>query len=177
MLESREFLVLTLLLAVLVASGCRTYGGRGVQEKTYEVMQTTVQSMEGELERAKADGRRLKEAAAENDELTSILHRYEKLVHEHESLLADQRKRVEHLSSESDPRSLRRAYGAMVTERRMLKRKYQHLIENVRTAVQGATDTSGGESMSSRQYTTTPVGFPDGEEAGALSMQQALRGR
>lgn len=175
MLRSRRLVLLSVGLGLLIMSGCRTYGGYGVQEKTYEAMQTTIQSFESDLKKAEADLRRLEEAAAQDQGLESLVSRFRHLVEEHESFLTTQHERLERLSPESDPRTLHTAYGATVTERRMLEQRYQRIIANVQTAVQGTTATGSGESASERRYMVTPIGFPDDQQS-ELTMTKALRG-
>lgn len=174
MLRSRRVVLLTVGLSLLIFSGCRTYGGYGVQEKTYEAMQTTVQLFESDLERANADLNRLEEAAAQAEELQAVVDRYRHLIAEHESLLATQRHRLERLSPESDARTLHGAYGATVTERRMLRQKYQRATADVQAVVQGTT-AAAAEVPSARHYRVTPIGFPT-DEPGDLTMEQALHG-
>lgn len=176
MSRSRYYFVFVVALTIVIASGCRTYGGYGVQEKTYEAMQTTVQSFESELERVEADLRRLKEAADEKDGLTPLVRRYSDLVHEHETLLHTQRRRVERLSPESDPRSLRTAYGATVTERRMLEQQYQRVIRKVQGVVQTNGSMISGRSVAKSNYSVTPTGFPREQRSDHPTMEQALRG-
>lgn len=176
MSQQRCTVPLLVALGLLIVTGCRTYGGYGVQEKTYEAMQSTVQTFESELERARADLRRLEEAASQRQALASVVTRYEEIISRHESLLARQHQRLERLSAESDPRTLHNAYGATITERRNLRQKYQWAIKEVQSLVQGATQASAAAEPPARQYTSTPVGFPERETSGALTMAQALQG-
>lgn len=147
-----------------------------MQEKTYEAMQRTVQSFESELERAEADLRRLKEAADEKDGLTPLVSRYGDLIDEQKALLHTQRRRVERMSPESNPRSLRTAYGATVTERRMLEEQYQRVIRKVQGVIQTNGSTSSGSSITRSNYIVTPTGFPREQGSDRLTMEQALRG-
>lgn len=147
-----------------------------MQEKTYEAMQTTVQSFESELERAEADLRRLKDAADEKEGLEPLVRQYSDLVHEHESLLHTQRQRVERLSPESNPRSLRTAYGATVTERRMLQQQYQRVTRKVQGLIQANGNRISGSSVVKSDYTVTPMDFPREQRSDHVTMEQALRG-
>lgn len=167
---------LLVALGLLIVTGCRTYGGYGVQEKTYEAMQSTVQTFESELERARADLKRLKDAASQRPALASVATRYEETISRHESLLAKQRRRLSRLSADSEPRTLHNAYGATLTERRIVRQKYQWVIREVQSVVQGARQTAARGAPPARQYTTTPVGFPESETSGRLTMAQALQG-
>lgn len=176
MLRSIRPVLLFSVLGVLLLSGCRTYGGYDTAPKTYEAMQKTVQSFEDELARAKADLRKLEEAAAEADTLRSLAHEFQELVAEHESLLDTQHQRVDWLSPDATYRSLHNAYGATVTERRMMRQKYQRTIKQVRAIVQGTSAARTPLRTGKRQYTVRPIGFPKQNAGSELTMEQALRG-
>lgn len=170
-------LALQLALAVLlVTGGCRTYGGYGSEPETYKALQATVQSFEQELERAQADLRQLQQAASELDTLHTLAGAFQGLVDEHKSLLKKQHERIDRLSPEGDYRDLHTAYGATLTERRILHRKYQQTILDVQEVVGGVPEMSHVGRSSQRRYTVRPLGFPKQEGGKTLSMEQALRG-
>lgn len=161
---------------VLLLSGCRTYGGYDAEPKTYEAMQKTVQSFEGELDRAEADLRRLKEAASETDTLQSLAEQFRGLVDEHTSLLDAQHRRIERLSPDASYRTLHQAYGATITEQRVMRRKYQRAIRQVRAVVQDSASARTPMQTVERQYTARPIGFPKQNAEATPTMEQALRG-
>lgn len=75
-------------LALLVLTGCRTYGdGYDIKPKTYRALQSAVESFEDELSRAEADLQMLRGAADDADTLRVLADRYEELIGEHNSLL------------------------------------------------------------------------------------------
>lgn len=175
MYQARHSIPLFVLAALLVLSGCRTYGGYDTQEKNYEAMQNAVQSFEDELNRAQADLHTLQEAAT-SDTLEALAHRFQNHVGEHEELLATQRERLDRLSPDASYRTLQRAYGATVTEQQMTEQKYQRVIRTVRATVQ-ETDVEAASSAPTRRYTIDPVNFPDAETDAELTMERALQGR
>ena len=173
MLHSRHAL-LYLVFFGLALGGCRTYGGYDSKPKTYQAMQKAVQTFEEEIDQAETDLRMLETAAVEIDTLQALATQYRDLIDEHESLLQEQRDRVERLSPTSSYRNLHTAYGATVTEQRMMQQKYRRVTRTVRTIVQEAPVLSA-RVKSDRRYTVRPIGFPPAEEKEPLSMEQALR--
>ena len=174
MLRSRHSVLLVAFVGLLL-SGCRTYGGYDTEPKTYQAMQKAVQTFEDELNRAEADLQKLKTAAANADTLQSLAQQFQALVEEHKSLLQKQRDRVEQFSLDASYRNLNNAYGATVTEQRLVQQNYQRVIRSVRAIVRGtAPPTARPET--DRQYTIRPIGFPTPINERQLTMEQALRG-
>lgn len=175
MLQAHRSVLYAALAGLLILSGCRTYGGYDTKPKTYEAMQKAVQSFEAKLERTKTDLQALEQAATEADTLQSMAEEFQSLVNEHESLMEAQRGRVERLGPDATYRNLHRAYGATVTEQRLMEQKYQRVIRTIYATVQ---DTMAQEASSetNRQYTIRPIGFPDLDDEQQLTMKQALRG-
>lgn len=174
MLHPRHTLLYIAVLGLLL-SGCRTYGGYDTKPKTYEAMQKAVQSFEDEFTRSKNDLQKLESAAARAETLQPMVKQFQGLIDEHESLLQKQRDRVERLSPGSTYRNLHTAYGATVTEQRMMQQKYQRVIRTVRTTVRDTT-VQASRPETGRRYTVRPIGFPPSDERAQLSMEQALRG-
>lgn len=174
MLRPRDTL-LYLVLFGLALSGCRTYGGYDTKTKTYQAMQKAVQTFEEEVDQAETDLRMLETAAVESDTLQALAVQYRDLIDEHESLLQKQQNRIERLSSSSSYRNLHVAYGATVTEQRMVQQKYQRVTRTVRAVVQ-APSSQEARAKGDRRYTVRPIGFPPAKEKQQLSMEQALRG-
>lgn len=178
--QARRSVLLSVLAALLVLSGCRTYGGYGTKAKNYEAMQDAVQSFEEELSRAQAELETLEEAATsdtlQTDTLQGLARQFREHIDRHESLLETQRKRVDRLDADAAYRTLQRMYGATVKEQRIMEQKYQHVIQTVRTTVHGEEpETAASESR--RRYTIRPVNFPDSEADAELTMERALQGR
>lgn len=177
MLWSRRFVLLLTVVGLLVTGGCRTYGGYDSEPKTYKAMRSTVDSFESDLNRAEANLRRLEEAATERDTLQSFVREFRGLVEKHKSLLEKQKRRLQRLSRESSYRALHRAYGATITERRLMRRRYQRTIRTLGGAVQGSAAVQAPSPDAERHYTTNPIGFPDSEPTDTLSLEEALQGR
>lgn len=164
-------------VGLLATSGCRTYGGYGSESKTFEALQTTVESFESDLDQEETELRMLEDAATGADTLQPFAEEFRGLVEKHKSLLQKQRQRVDRLSPESSYRELHRAYGATVTEQRLMRKRYQRITKNVRLAVQGSTEAQASSPDTERSYTFKPIGFPDSNSKGDLSMEEALQGR
>lgn len=173
----RFLLLLVTTVGPMLCIGCRTYGGHGSGPKTYEALQSAVQSFESDLDRGKADLRRLKRAASEADTLQRFVERYRSHIDEHRSLLETQRQRINRLSPEASYRSLHRAYGATLTEQRMMQNKYQHTIRNVQGVFRKNTEAGEETRKNERRYTIEPIGFPDLDAKQNLTLEEVLRGR
>lgn len=173
---TRPQLVLLVLTACLVLVGCRTYGDEGYESgpKTYSAIQQTVQQVEQDLNRAESDLRRLQSAATSVDTLEGLAERYESLVQSHASTLAAHRDHAAQLSAESAYRTLSRTYGAMVTDRRLLRLQYERTTRKVWAAVRDSTIPRTPRRPKS-SYSITPVQYPRPERPD-ISMAEALRG-
>jgi len=163
------------LLALLVLTGCRTYGGDGIEAKNYEAMQSAVQSFEDALSRAQSDLKTLEQAAT-TDTLEALASRFQSHVEEHRALLETQRERIDRLGPDAAYRTLQRAYGATVTEKKIMEQKYKRVIRTVQATVQ-ERDAETASPMSMRRYTINPVNFPDSEADTELTMNRVLQGR
>lgn len=164
------------LAALLIFTGCRTYGDQGYESgpKTYSAIQQTVQQMEEELNRAESDLRRLRSAAASVDTLEGLADRYESLVESHAATLAEHRQQADRLSAESAYRSLSRIYGAMATDRRLLRLQYERTTRKVWATVRDSTMPRTPRRLES-SYSITPVQYPRPDRPD-LSMAEALDG-
>jgi hypothetical protein len=165
-----------LLAVLLVVAGCRTYGDQGYESgpKTYSAIQETVQQMEQDLNRAESDLRRLRSAAASVDTLEGLADRYASLVESHASTLASHREQADRLSGESAYRTLSRIYGAMVTDRRLLRLQYERTTRKVWATVRDSTLPRTPRRLKS-SYSITPVQYPRPNRP-EISMAEALRG-
>jgi uncharacterized protein YukE len=175
MLRSQSVLFL-FAVAGLILGGCRTYGDEyDTKPKTYRAMQKAVETFADALDRAETDLQTLEAAASKADTLQPMAEHFESLHEEHDSLLQTQRDRIERLSPTSTYRNLHSAYGATVTEQRMMRQKYQRVLRTVYATVQDTT-VQASRPKTDRQYTVRPLGFPTSESEPELTMTQALRG-
>lgn len=175
MLHSRRSVLVFALLGMLILGGCRSYGGYDTKPNTYEAMQKAVQSFENELNRAKADLRTLEEAATQADALQSLATQFQAHIDEHSTLLEMQHDRVQRLSPDAAYRTLSRAYGATVTEQRMMQKKYQRVIRSVAAAVQGPEAQPPSGAMD-RKYTIHPANFPTAGDDATLTWPRLFGG-
>lgn len=158
----------------MVLSGCRTYGDFGAEAKTYRLLEETVLDFEENLDAAKQDLHKLEEAAADVESLHSMVDRYQSLTHEHEALLEKQRSRVERLSADAGYRDIHRAFGATVTEQRMMEQKYRRALKTIRAHVQDTPMEVPAVARLDRRYTVKPIGFPKKQGEDRLSMERVL---
>lgn len=165
------------LAAVLVLSGCRTYGdqGYGSEAKTYAAIQQIVQQLEQDLGRAQSDLRRLESAAESRDTLQALVDRYRTLVTSHEVLLGVHREQAERFTEDSSSRALSRYYGAMITDRRLLQLQYERTVRAVGAAVEGRP-IAYEPILRQSNYSITPVQYPIPDRQRPMSMSEALQG-
>ena len=188
--QSRRFVLVSALVCMLILDGCRTYGDYNTESKTYEAMYKAVDSFENKLYRAKADLRMLKaahsyvsklsrqqaieRAATQAEALQPLLAQFQAHVDEHSSLLETQLDRMRRLSPDASYQTLSRAYGATVTEQRMMRKKYQRVIRTIWVAVPPKRQLP--LVTVDRKYTIRPINFPTVGSDTTLTMGQALQG-
>lgn len=176
MIPSFRF-VLFALAAVLILSGCRTYGdqGYGSEAKTYAAIQQTVQQLEQELGPAQSDLRRLESVVESRDTLQALVDRYRALVESHKALLAIHREQADRLTEESSSRRLSRYYGAMITDRRLLQHQYERATRAVGAAIEGRS-VAYEPIIRQSTYNINPVQYPIPDRLRPMSMAEALQG-
>lgn len=169
-------LPLVALIGLLILGGCRTYGNEKYDTgpKTYEAIQKTVTQLEQELGRAQSDLRRLEAAAEAREDLQPLAERYQSYVQSHEAALDGHREQAEHLSRDAAYRTLHRVYGAVVTDRRILRKQYRRTVRKVWATVRGTAIPRKTTRKPSR-YVTTPIQFPRSGEQVPVTMAEALR--
>ncbi len=170
-------LALAPLAALILLTGCRTYGDSGYESgpKMYSQMQQAVRQFEDDLSRAQADLQTLQQAADTNEALQPMLERFRRAVERHEQALASHRELVETLSASSSYRSLHRAYGAMTTDERVVRKVYGRTVRRIQATVQG-TEVVDGELTHESSYFIEPTeSRRAANEAQRLTMEQALR--
>lgn len=175
---SRNPLLLRLLLGVLcllvVASGCRTYGGYGTTEAIPPQMQQAVQQFADALGRAQADAQALADAASQNSALEPLEARYRDLIVQHETFLAHHREIAERFAEGGSYRDLNRNYGAIISEQRLVRTRYNEMHARIRSAVTGQPVALTATAPS--RYVVNPSYYSRVQNRQALSMQDALRG-
>lgn len=171
-----RFFPVVLLAGLLVLAGCRTYGNEKHETgpKTYEALQQTVNQLEQELGRAESDLRRLESAAEADPDLQLLAERYRSFVESHRAALEGHRTAAERLSAGASYRTLHSAFGAAVTDRRILRKQYQRTVRKVWATVRGV-DIPRKPARDRSQYVDTPVNFPQLGERVSLTMAEALR--
>lgn len=125
---SRAFrsLSLTAVLAVLVLSGCRTYGGYGSEEEAYEQIAEANRQFTEQLTRAQAELAQLVDGPAARAH-EDYVARFAALVEGHEAVLAEQLDLQESLEGSGDYRKLHNALGAIVSNQEIVQNRYEEL--------------------------------------------------
>lgn len=147
------------LLAVIVLltalSGCRSYGGQGSEEATYQEIQRGHRAFEEVLVRKRAELRTLQQAASENERLADLAEQYAQMVQGHEALLAVHGEEIANLSPDSDYRDLNHAFGAMIAMHKTVQMQYDRLLDHAHRSFLSA-DTA---SAVKRPYALIPPYF------------------
>lgn len=164
-----------LVLLLVFATGCRTYGGYGIEEEMVQQMQQAVQQFANELDRARSDLKMLAEAAQQNQALESLEARYRDTVERHEAVLDQHRRMVEHFEEGGAYRELHRSYGAMITEQRVVRNRYGEMHTHIARIVHDQDVTAAGVLPASR-YVVNPLYYERVENRQALTMREALQG-
>ena len=127
------------LLALLLLTGCRTYGGFDSEEALYAQIEKTNQQFEDELTRAKAELNLIRNAASSNRLFASFAAQYEEILSTHEAAVADHAALFESLEVKTGPigrltqsyRKLNRGLGAILAEQNQIRDSYVHLLNNI----------------------------------------------
>ncbi len=151
---TRERLVLLVVL-MLVASGCRMYGGYGTEDAHVAQAETTVANFAQQIGQAEADLAALNAAAASTPALAPHAALYADLVAHHTALAAAQEARLEDVAGGSY-RTVSRALGAMVAEQQRVHEQYNRMHYAIQDVVQG---TTGGAVISASLYRSVPAYF------------------
>jgi hypothetical protein len=167
---------LALVVVLLLATGCRTYGGYGTEEATYAQMERAARLYADALDRAEGDLQALTNAAASTPALQEVVAAYEEAVATHRARLESHQGIVAEYGPGDTYRGLHRAYGTMVTEQRMSRYRYVELHEQVARVMQGEEARLASAPPRS-EYQIAPSWYDRLQNAkNRLTMQEALRG-
>ena len=142
-------LAATVIFAALAVSGCRTYGGYGSENATYEQMQRAVGTLEEELGRARADLSAAEAAAASNSQAGSLAASFGEIVEEHARIVDEQKELLAGLSEDSGYRDLRRAFGAINTQQQAVSERYGRFLRGAYAALADTADSDVDRPYSS----------------------------
>lgn len=133
-----------ILVLVLLVTGCRTYGAYDAREKTLEEIQQAAERFAEDFERARAERDALQRAAASNSALTPFIERFDAILERQETLVAEQQTLAAEADAGTNPlfawvgpdsyRHLHRAYGAMVTDQRIIRDRYRMVLDDLALA-------------------------------------------
>ncbi|MEZ4700342.1 MAG: hypothetical protein R2834_08435 [Rhodothermales bacterium] len=133
------------LVVMLLLSSCRTYGGDGTEQGTYDEISKMAASFEDDLASARNELPVLQRAAQGNPGLQVFVHQFEAQLERHAALVAHQEEVIAGLKVKTGPlgrlttsyRDLNRTLGAMISEQREMQIGYEDLAMDVRKAVMG----------------------------------------
>lgn len=138
-------MVVALVFSMLMLASCRTYGGHGTEQATYDELMQVVASFETELTGARNELPALQQAAQSNASVRPFLAQFEAMIALHAELVEDHKERLAHLEVKTGPigrltrsyRDLNQALGALVSEQQEVKIGYEALALDVRGVVFG----------------------------------------
>jgi multidrug efflux pump subunit AcrA (membrane-fusion protein) len=121
-----------LALLLVLAAGCRTYGGRDSEAITFRQIEAAVQDYARAYDRANANAAALEQAAKQDSAAATLARKYRALVATHGARLTDQRERMEELRGSDDYRALSRTLGGVVKEQQVMAKGYRNLMARYR---------------------------------------------
>ncbi len=130
---------LPLLILALVTSGCRTYGGYGSEEASYEQIQESTEVFAREYDRAESDLPALKNLAASDEDMAPYVERYEALLAMHQEIIDRHAELAASLTVKTgfigqltpSYRNLNRALGSIASEQEGMREKYYVFAEQL----------------------------------------------
>ena len=160
-----------LFAALLMLTGCRTYGGYGSEDAIYQEIQETAERYADRAERLAGDYQALTDAAADDAELAAYSLVLATLIERQEDALAFHLQTASSVEDGDSYRKLSRALGAMITEQQMIEDLYASLV----------ADIIGDPGLSRRdpsRYSLVPAGLARVEaDLLDLSIRDAVRSR
>lgn len=154
------------LLAGVLAAGCRTYGGYGTEEETVEQILAANELFEQDLEEARVGLLTFEEWSARSPALATQAERLRALLYTHEAILAEHQDWAADVAADpGDYRSLNRVLGAILAEQEMIWQRYVELFSETESTyyasfgVPGAHDTTlvvPGDVVPEGRYIITP---------------------
>ena len=118
------------LLLVVVAAGCRTYGSYNAEALILEEIVQANRMFAEDLERARGDLAVLEGLEAANVSLEPLVAAYAAVILQQETLLAlHQAMAEEAAENDDDYRLLHRTYGAIITDQQLIRDRYSHVLE------------------------------------------------
>lgn len=123
-------IILGILFAGSLFSGCRTYGGHGSEEATYQQILKAHQIFQEDFARKQAELSRLEQAAGEGEVFGTLAAQYAQVVSGHEVVLSDTAHDIAGLSEDSGYRELHRTLGAIISRQNTIKIQYERLLSN-----------------------------------------------
>jgi len=119
-------------MALIVATGCRTYGRYDSEPKTVAEIERINEQFARALSRAEADRAALRSAASEDARLQPLSHEFEAVVADHSRIVAGHETAFAALESGAGYRSASRLLGAIVTDQHSITDRYRSIAQQVR---------------------------------------------
>lgn len=163
------------LLLLVLTAGCRTYGGYDTETAIPQQMQQAVQQFADELDRAQSDVTALSEAVQQNSTLEPMEERYRDLIAKHEEFLERHRRIAERFQDGGAYRDLNWNYGAIVSEQRLVRTRYNELHTNIRRVVAGQPVVV--EVPPNSRYAVNPPYYDRVQNRQGMTLQEALQGQ
>ena len=175
------------LLLVVVASGCRTYGGYGSSEDMLEKIQQATQRFAEDYERAQGERDALQRAAGGDASLAPLAEQFAAVVESQGAAVAAQQALAQEAADRTgsnilfawvgpdDYRWLHRAYGALISDQQIIQDRYGEVLRALKETV-GMTAASTMEEEG--RYQVTPhfykrIEYAQGQQSVADILAQA----
>lgn len=171
----RPALLLFAAAALVVLSGCRTYGHYGSEEALRTALTEATEAFAVELTQRRADADALAQLAARQPALAPYAEQYQNAVLAHDAVLGEARAHAEQLQGSGSHRGLKRAYGALVMSQASIHRQYQSILEAIAADADTASATQPYYDPQSRYFIVPPF-YERLAGARTISLQEAVRG-
>lgn len=132
-MNKQLFSSLSVLLIVVILSGCRTYGDYGTEQASFDQIEAANQQFAQDLERARGELETLKSAAGRDADLRNAVTQYEALLAKHEEMSMAHKELAAGLEVKTGPiarlgnsyRDLNRALGNVAAEQLQMENHYR----------------------------------------------------
>ena len=129
----------TFIIALVVLTGCRTYGDYGSEEATYAQIEKINTQFADDLDKARAEKAGLDRVVSQLSDLRGVDEEYAELLEKHESMIAHHAELTGHLKVKkgmlgrltTSYRDLNRALGYIAAEQEAMKADYDTFVRRL----------------------------------------------
>jgi hypothetical protein len=129
------------MIVLLAVAGCRSYGAYDNEEKTEAAIQEANEQFAAELATTRQSLELLRTTTAQRPDLAPFAQQFESIVLLHETLLHEHEELAAQREEGEWYRSANRAYGTVVVEQDIIRRRYEALFAGMGTVADTLANT------------------------------------